>query len=190
KTFGVYLQEQISWENRIFLTGAVRGDDNSAFGAEYDFVLYPKVSASWVISDESFMQNVGLFNSLRLRAAWGRAGQQPDQFAAVRLYEPATGFNGVGGVTPSTFGNPEVEPEVGEELELGFDLGVLDDRLGLEVTFYDQRRKNALLSIPVRPSTGFPGSQLRNIGEIQNLGLELGVNWDAYTSRNLGVHFS
>jgi len=190
KTFGVYLQEQISWENRIFLTGAVRGDDNSAFGAEYDFVLYPKVSASWVISEESFMQNVGLFNSLRLRAAWGRAGQQPDQFAAVRLYEPEPGFNGVGGVTPSTFGNPEVEPEVGEELELGFDAAMLDDRVGLEVTYYDQRRKNALLSIPVKPSTGFPGTQLRNIGEIQNTGLEIGLNWDALNTRTLGVQFS
>jgi len=190
KTVGMYIQEQISWENRIFLTGAIRGDDNSAFGAEYDFVLYPKLSASWVASEESFLENVGWMNSLRLRAAWGRAGQQPDQFAAVRLYDPATGFNGVGGVTPATFGNPEVAPEVGEELEVGFDLGVLSDRLGIEVTYYDQRRKNALLSIPVRPSTGFPGSQLRNIGEIQNVGLELGLNWDAYSSRNLGVHFS
>jgi TonB-linked SusC/RagA family outer membrane protein len=190
KTVGMYVQEQISWQNRIFLTGAVRGDDNSAFGAEYDFVLYPKLSASWVISEESFMEGMDWLNSLRLRAAWGRAGQQPDQFAAVRLYNPVAGFNGVGGVTPATFGNPEVEPEVGEELEVGFDVSLLDDRLGLEVTYYDQRRKNALLSIPVKPSTGFPGTQLRNIGEIQNEGLEFAINWDAYTSRNIGVQFN
>src|SRR5690606_829583 len=190
KTVGVYVQEQISWQNRIFLTAAVRGDDNSAFGAEYDFVLYPKVSASWVLSEETFMENLGFFNSLRLRAAWGQAGQQPDQFAAVRLYQPVPGFNGIGGVTPETFGNPEVEPEVGEEIELGFDAAVLNDRLGLEVTYYDQRRKNALLSIPVKPSTGFPGSQLRNIGEIQNKGLEVGINWDAYAGNTLGVQFN
>lgn len=190
KTVGMYVQEEVSWDNRFFLTGAVRGDDNSAFGAEYDFVLYPKVSASWVVSEESFMDGVGFLNSLRLRAAWGQAGQQPDQFAAVRLYQPVPGFEGVGGVTPATFGNPEVEPEVGEELEVGFDAGVMDDRLGLEVTYYDQRRKNALLSIPVKPSTGFPGTQLRNIGEIKNEGLELGVNWDAFNGPTVGVQFN
>jgi TonB-linked SusC/RagA family outer membrane protein len=187
KTVGMYVQEQISWQNRLFLTGAVRGDDNSAFGAEYDFVLYPKLSASWVASEETFLDGIGWLNSLRFRGAWGQAGQQPDQFAAVRLYSPEPGFNGIGGVTPLTIGNPEVEPEVGEEIELGFDAAVLDDRLGLEVTFYNQLRKNALLRIPVKPSTGFPGSQLRNIGEIRNRGLEVVMNLDAYRGNNVSV---
>ena len=190
KTIGMYLQEQISWDNRLFLTGAVRGDDNSAFGADYDFVLYPKLSASWVISESSFMAGADWLNSLRLRAAWGKAGQQPDQFAAVRLYSPEPGFQGEGGVTPATIGNPDVEPEVGEELEFGFDAGLLDDRLGLEVTYYNQKRTNALINIPVKPSTGFPGSQLRNIGVIQNQGLEIGVNWEALNSRTLGLAFT
>ena len=191
KTVGMYVQEQVSWQNRIFLTGAIRGDDNSAFGAEYDFVLYPKLSASWVVSEESFMEGVvDWMSSLRLRAAWGQAGQQPDQFAAVRLYSPEPGFNGVGGVTPESFGNPEVEPEVGDEIELGFDAAVFGDRLGLEVTYYDQKRKNALLSIPIKPSTGFPGNQLRNIGEIQNKGLEIGLNWDAYDGGDVAVQFN
>ncbi|MCA1789909.1 MAG: TonB-dependent receptor, partial [Thioalkalivibrio sp.] len=190
KTIGMYLQEQISWQNRVFLTGAVRGDDNSAFGAEYDFVLYPKLSASWVVSESSFFEGVDFVNSLRLRAAWGKAGQQPDQFAAVRLYSPVPGFGGEGGVTPSTIGNPDVEPEVGEEFEAGFDAGLFDDRLGLEVTYYNQKRTNALINIPVKPSTGFPGSQLRNIGTIQNQGLEIGLNWEALNTPTLGLAFN
>src|SRR5690606_8270283 len=135
----------VSWQNRIFITGAVRGDDNSAFGAEYDFVLYPKLSASWVDSEESFMVVIDFLTSLRLRGAWGRAGQQPDPFAAVRLYQPVPVFQGVGGVPPNTYGNPELEPVVVEKLELGFDAALFDDSLGLEVSYYDQRRKNALL---------------------------------------------
>jgi TonB-linked SusC/RagA family outer membrane protein len=190
KTVGVYIQEQASWQNRIFLTGAVRGDDNSAFGANYDFVLYPKVSASWVISEESALEGIDWMNSLRLRAAWGKAGQQPDQFAAVRLYNPVPGFQGSGGLTPATIGNPNVEPEVGEEIEVGFDAGVFNNRLGLEVTYYNQKRTNALINVPVKPSTGFPGFQLRNIGEIQNKGLEIGLNWDAYDAGDLGLALS
>ncbi len=189
KTVGVYVQEQASWQNRIFLTGALRGDDNSAFGADYDFVVYPKLSASWVVSEEAALEGLDWLNSLRLRAAWGKAGQQPDQFAAVRLYNPEPGFQGAGGVTPATIGNSDVQPEVGVETEIGFDAGFFNDRVGLEFTYYDQRRTDALISVPVKPSTGFPGSQLRNIGEIQNEGIELGLNVDAYQGSMLGVEF-
>jgi TonB-dependent SusC/RagA subfamily outer membrane receptor len=73
-TVGSYVQEQFDWEDRIFLTGAVRFDQNSAFGADYGVQIYPKVSAAWVVSDESFW-NFDFMNQLRLRGAWGAAGR-------------------------------------------------------------------------------------------------------------------
>ena len=189
KTLGAYVQEQVSWEDRLFLTAAIRGDDNSAFGSDFEFVVYPKVSASWVLSEEEFLIDSDWLNSLRIRGAWGQAGQQPDIFAAAQLYAPVAGYRGEAGVTPLTIGNTAVEPEVGEEIEIGFDLAVLDDRLGIEFTYYDQKRKKALIRLPVRPSTGFPGTQFRNLGEVRNSGLELGVQWDAYRGDALGLHF-
>ncbi len=176
KTFGAYIQQQFSWKNRLFLTGAVRGDDNSAFGENFDFVLYPKVSGSWVLSEEGFLEDSQLVSQLRLRGAWGQAGQQPDVFAALRTYQPATGAGGASTLRPSSIGNPDLEPEVGEELEVGFDAGFLDDRFGLEVTYYDQVRRDAIIQVPVRPSVGFPGTQFQNIGEVKNSGLEVGIN--------------
>ncbi|MDZ7779992.1 MAG: TonB-dependent receptor [Gemmatimonadota bacterium] len=188
KTFGVYVQEQFSWENRLFVTVAGRGDDNSAFGRDFDFVVYPKLSASWVVSEEAMLSDVDWLTSLRLRGAWGEAGQQPDIFAAARLYEPVTSFQGQPGVTPATVGNEAVEPEVGEEIELGFDAGLFDDRLAVEFTRYNQNRRNALINVPVRPSTGFPGTQFRNLGEIRNTGYEIGLEWDAYRGQDVNVH--
>ena len=176
KTLGAYVQEQLSWQNRLFLTAAVRGDDNSAFGRNFDFVMYPKFSASWVASEEVFLQDIDWMQELRLRAAWGRAGQQPDVFAAIRTYEPATGPGGVSTLRPENIGNPDLEPEIGEELELGFDARFLRDRLGVQLTYYDQVRKKAIIEVPVRPSIGFPGTQFQNIGEVTNAGLELGFD--------------
>ncbi len=176
KTLGAYIQEQFSWRNRLFLTAAARGDDNSAFGQNFDFVLYPKFSASWVLSEEPFLEDSELFDQLRFRAAWGRAGQQPDVFAALRTYEPSTGPGGSSGLRPDNIGNADLKPEVGEELELGFDASILDDRLSFELTYYDQTRKDALIEVPVRPSVGFPGTQFQNIGEIANSGFEFGIN--------------
>ena len=127
KTVGAYVQEQLSWQNRFFLTGAVRADDNSAFGKDFDFVTYPKLSSSWVVSEESFMAGTSSWlNQLRLRGAWGKAGQQPDVFAAVQTFTALP----EGGLTPQNIGNPELKPETGSEVEMGFDASLWSNRLG------------------------------------------------------------
>lgn len=187
KTVGAFVQQQFAWKNRVFLTAAMRGDDNSAFGTNFNFVAYPKLSASWVVSEESFFAKVPVVNSLKLRTAWGRAGQQPDAFAAQRTYAPQVGPGGVPTLSPENLGNPDVRPEVGEELELGFDASLVNERVGIELTYYDKKTKDALVSVPVIPSTGFPGTQFQNIGLVLNHGVELGVTAEAIRRENLGL---
>ena len=160
KTLGVYVQEQLGWNNRLFLTAALRGDDNSAFGENFDFVLYPKVSGSWVLSEEPFF-NTSFIDNLKLRAAWGRAGRQPDVFAARRLYAPITAGSDQPGLTTDAVGNPDLKPEVGEEFELGLDASLLSDRVALGFTFYNKNTKDAIIARPVSPSSGFAGTPVR-----------------------------
>ncbi len=189
KTFGAFLQEQISWQDKLFVTGAVRGDDNSAFGKDFDFVVYPKLSLSYVVSDEPFFQNSigGLVNTLKLRGAWGRAGKQPDVFDAIQTYTPTIGPDGASVLTPENIGNPSLKPEVGSETELGFDLGLLNDQVAVEFTYFTQTTVDALVRVPVIPSLGFPGVQFRNIGEINNRGIELGIDGNVFRSENLSI---
>jgi TonB-linked SusC/RagA family outer membrane protein len=186
-TVGVYIQEQIGWQDRLFLTAAVRADDNSAFGVNFDRVYYPKFSASWVLSDEPFFQ-VPWVGSLRLRAAYGESGKQPQSFASLRTYRPETGPGDVAAVTPQFIGNPDLGPERGREIELGFDASFLEDRLGLEFTYYNKRTEDAILEREIAPSGGFAGFQFFNAGEVENNGLEMllrarpidreAVSWD------------
>jgi TonB-linked SusC/RagA family outer membrane protein len=187
KTFGAYLQQQAAWKNRLFLTAAIRGDDNSAFGQNFDFVVYPKLSASWVLSEEPFFGGVSFVNSLKVRGAWGKAGQQPDVFAAVRTYAPETGDGGLPTLTPENVGNPDLKPEVGQEWETGLDASLFDDRIGLELTLYNKKTTNAIAQVPAPPSAGFPGSEYRNIGEVRNRGIELGLEATVYRAANVGV---
>ena len=186
KTVGVYVQEQIGWKNRLFLTGAVRGDDNSAFGENFDVVIYPKVSMAWVVSEEPFW-SLPLVNTLKLRAAWGKAGQQPDVFAATRLYTPATGRGGTPTLTPSNIGNPDLKPEVGQEMELGFDASLLDQKVTIDFTYYDQRRTDAIVPAAALPSLGFPGTQFVNVGEVTNSGFEIAVGTQILRSEDWGL---
>ena len=184
-TVGMFVQQQIGWRDRVFVTAAVRADDNSAFGENFDFIYYPKFSASWILSEEPFF-TLPLVSALKLRAAFGASGRQPDAFAALRSYQPVTAFGDSPGVTPQFFGNPDIGPERAQEVEVGFDLGLLDDRLGVDFTFYSSRTKDAILLKETAPSTGFPGAQFVNIGELSNRGIEMAVDALVIDRPNLG----
>jgi TonB-linked SusC/RagA family outer membrane protein len=187
KTFGVYAQEQVAWNNRIFLTAAVRADGNSAFGANFDAAYYPKFSASWVLSEEPFFQKFTWLSQLKARGAWGRAGLQPDVFQAIQTYGAVVGSTGLGAVTPRNFGNPDLKPEIGEETELGFDAGLFNQRIGIEFTYYNKNINDAIISAPLRPSRGFPGSQFLNIGQTQNRGIEIGLDGAVVSTSRWGL---
>lgn len=171
-TVGVYGQQQFEWKNRLFLTTALRADDNSAFGENFSLVYYPKVSASWVINEEPFW-NVPVVDALRVRFAYGASGQQPETFAALRTYAPITTGSGGAALTPQFIGNPDLAPERGEEIEVGFETAFFNQRLGLDFTYFNQRTRDAILLREQPPSLGFPGAQFVNVGEIRNQGVEM-----------------
>jgi TonB-dependent SusC/RagA subfamily outer membrane receptor len=183
-TVGVYAQEQFGWRNQAFVTGAVRVDNNSAFGENFDFVAYPKLAGTWVISEAPFWK-VKQISTLRLRAAYGQSGQQPRAFAALRTYTPVTGGDGTSAVTPAFVGNPDLAPERSGELETGFDAGLFDERIGVEMTYYRRKTNDAILERATAPSFGFPGTAFVNAGSIQTTGAELKLNAVAWKSNRV-----
>jgi TonB-linked SusC/RagA family outer membrane protein len=182
KTIGLFGQQQFGLNDRIFLTGAVRIDNNSAFGDNFDLATYPKVSGTWVVSEEPFW-HLGFINALKLRAAYGASGQQPQSFAALRTYSPSTGPNDDPTVTPQFVGNPDLKPERGQEVELGFEAGLFN-RIGIDFTVFSKQTKNAILLRGTPPSGGFPGQQFVNIGAVSNKGIELQVTAQPITRSN------
>ncbi|MDP2859764.1 MAG: TonB-dependent receptor, partial [Bacillota bacterium] len=174
-TLGFFVQQQVDWRNRVFVTGAVRFDDNSAFGKEFDAAVYPKLSATWVVNEEPFW-NVDWVSQLRIRTAWGAAGQQPGAFDAPRLYTPGVGYGDQPALLPGSYGNPQLKPERSEELEYGLDAGLFDGRVGVEFTRHSRNIGDAIVQAPLAPSTGFPGGQVVNLGEVKAWGNELSVN--------------
>jgi TonB-linked SusC/RagA family outer membrane protein len=182
-TIGAYAQEQIGWHDRLFLTAAMRVDNNSAFGNEFKWVTYPKVGASWVVSEEPFW-HWSAINTLRLRTAYGESGRQPVAFSALRTFTPVTGANGLSGVTPGTIGNPDLKPERGKELEAGVESEFFS-RLAVNLTYFSRRTLDEIVNQNVAPSSGFPGSRSANLGRVDNHGIELQSSFQAIQRRNL-----
>jgi TonB-linked SusC/RagA family outer membrane protein len=177
-TIGAYLQEQVGFHDRLFLTGAMRVDNNSAFGTNFKWVNYPKFGATWVINEEPFWKWNSVVNSLKLRAAYGESGRQPQAFAALRTFSPVPGPNGTSGVTTGSFGNDSLRPERGKEIEAGFEANVLS-RLSLDFTYYSKRTEDEIVQQPVAPSSGFSGSQFLNLGRVDDHGIELAATFQA-----------
>ncbi len=176
RTLGVYVEQRLAFNNRLFLTGALRSDRNSAFGADFKTVFYPKLSASWVISDESFFPRGSFLGQLRLRSAYGASGVQPGSVDAVPFYSPTRTLGESGelsGLVFTALGNTQLKPERSTELELGLDGSFLDNRVSLELTRYSKNSKDALISRTLPPSLG-TGATVRfeNLGEVQNKGWE------------------
>ena len=185
KSFGVYAQQQLGWKDRVFVTGTLRMDDNSTFGQDYSGAIYPNLQGSYVLSDEDFFHVPGV-ESLKLRAAWGKAGKAPSAYQADRTYAASAVVLADGtsapAFTPETYGNPLLKAEEVSEIEAGLDASLFGGRAGVDFTFYNKNTNDALVRVAVAPSSGFGldnadgvAGKLTNVGTINNKGVELGL---------------
>ncbi|MFQ5639118.1 MAG: SusC/RagA family TonB-linked outer membrane protein, partial [bacterium] len=183
---GVFFQEQVGYKDYLYLTGGVRLDASSAFGDNFSTQTYPKLSASFIPST-AFSNTTGSFlSTLRIRAAIGKSGQQPSAFDHLTTFNPESSAEGPG-VSPGNVGNANLKPEVSTEIEAGFDAGLLEDRLGLEFTFWDRTIKDALVERQFPISGGFLNRQLDNIGEIEAHGFDISMRFSAVSKPDLSI---
>jgi TonB-dependent starch-binding outer membrane protein SusC len=172
---GFFLQEMLGWRDRLFLTGGLRIDGNSSFGEDFGLQTYPKVSASYVISDESFWPAKWV-PTMKLRAALGESGKAPGPFDKIQTWDPVAGDDARPAVSLAQRGNPNLGPERTREIELGFDAGAFDNRIGLEFTAFRARTYSTLIGVRYPPSEGYDLAQLENVGTIENKGIETQLN--------------
>ena len=169
---GFFLQNRFDLSDDLFLTTAVRADGNSAFGDNYGFQIYPKADVAYNIPQSVLPEIV---SSLKFRAAVGMAGKAPGAFAKFQTFFPIVVLQDKPGVAPSGPGNQDIQPENKREVETGLDIGLLNNRIGMELTYYDARTINALFYLPKAPSTGTYG-RVENCCTWMNRGFEAAVN--------------
>lgn len=189
RSAGFFAEQQFGYLDRLFVTLGVRLDGHSAFGEDVEYQTYPKIDMSYMISESDFWPDPDLA-TLRLRAAYGTAGQQPGAFTAVRTWSPVSARDGQPGATTDNLGNPDLISEVSHELELGFDATFYRDLISLDFTYYNQRTEDALYEFQEPPSQGFPSPQLTNIGEVVNEGVEVSLDAQILRYENFAWNFN
>lgn len=183
---------QYGYKDKYYLTASLRRDGSSRFGINKQFGTFPSASLKWVVSDEAFMKQVPVISDFKLRASFGVNGnnQLPSDYpwaATLGNYSypfgstPGTGI----GQAPNVLANPDLKWERSETWDIGFDFGLLKNRITGSFDYYNKLNTDLLLNVPSLAVTGFP-SYLSNIGSVRNIGQELEI-----TSRNVvGKNFN
>lgn len=173
-----------SFVDRYLLTGTVRIDGSSRFGENNRFGVFPSMALAWNLGQESFMEGVGFINRLKPRVSWGRTGNQSiGNYASLSTFAPGPNViwndQQVKTLAPARLANPNLQWESTEQVNVGFDFGLWEDRLSGSVEYFWKNTTDMLLALPVPRSTGFL-NRLTNIGSISNTGFELSL-----TSENI-----
>lgn len=191
RTLGYYVEQQLAINDKLFITAGTRRDAASAFGKKFNAVYYPKLGASWLVSEQEFFHKPSWITSLRLRGTYGASGQIPGATDAIRYFNANATTLSTGGDTPGasvgSLGNSGLKPEFSAETEFGFDLNMFGGNTNIEITSYDKSTKDALISRLIAPSLSGLTNQFVNIGNIKNTGVELTFNQKVIDKKDLAV---
>ena len=170
---------QYSIADKYILTVNGRYDGSSRFGANNKWAFFPSAALAWRLSEEPFLKSAAPFSDLKLRLSYGTSGNQAiapyQSLSQLGIAWYAFGTTEVPALAPSsTMPNPDLRWEQQTQVNAGIDAGFLHDRVTTTVDVYRSRTKDLLLSVAVPSTTGF-SQQLRNVGSVQNTGIELSL---------------
>lgn len=169
-----------SFSSKYLLSASIRTDGSSRFGANTKWGWFPSLSGAWRVDQENFMQDYQFINRLKLRASWGKTGNNNigDYSAIATMGNSAYLFGQneikTPGMYPNTISNPNLGWEKTASTDIGFDLGLFDNRISLAVDYYNNQTSDLLLAVPVAAITGFT-SETQNYGKVENKGWEFEI---------------
>ncbi|RYE20527.1 MAG: TonB-dependent receptor [Sphingobacteriales bacterium] len=169
------------YDKKYYLEFTARADGSSKFAKKWGY--FPGVGVSWRVNEEDFLKDIQQISNLKLRASYGAVGNQEgiNDFAALGLWSGGYGYSdGVGspenpGIAPYQLANKALTWERTTQFSTGIDLGLFNDRLGIEFNYYNKKTTDLLLLRPLPATTGY-AAYTSNFAQISNKGFELAVN--------------
>jgi len=172
---GFFSRADWSLRDRYLLSASVRADGSSRFGEDNRYGLFPAASIGWVVSEEPFARSLQRVMNLKLRASYGSTGNQGIGDFAARALATGSPYSGTPGISVSQLGNPDLRWENTREFDLGTDVVMFNGRVSLTGDYYVRRTSDLLVQRPIPSITGFT-TYWGNIGNIENRGIDLGLN--------------
>lgn len=196
-TIGAYGTLTAGYKNFLYVTASGRNDWTSTLEQANRSVFYPSVSVSFVPTDLApSMTNGGYLNYLKIRAGYGTSAGYPNPYQTRNFLGSATNVfisDAAGVINTNTvsnnFGNPDLRPEILTEIELGVEARFLQNKIGLDLSVYDKSSADLIIALELDPSTGYTNSTV-NSAELQNRGIEIGLNINPVQTKNFAWNFT
>lgn len=183
RTNSYFGRVKYNFNNKYLFTANLRYDGSSKFGKNNKYGLFPSFSSGWRISEESFF-NVAAIDDLKLRVSYGITGNDRiRRYASLSLFDGGGNYYRKAGIYPVQVPNPDLKWETSYQLDVGFDLAMLDSRLRLNLDYYYTKTTDLLLDRPLPASSGFT-TVYENIGDLENRGIELALAGDIFSTGN------
>lgn len=175
------------YDNRYLATVTMRVDGSSRFGKNNKYANFPSAALAWRISEESFMKSQSIISNLKLRTSYGMTGNDAiPNFRAISATGNYTSifdggrYNGIGlGRIP----NPDLKWERTGQFDVGVDLGLINNKINITFDYYYKKTKDLLLDAPIASTSGYT-TVMRNIGNLENKGVELTINAEAIRTKD------
>jgi TonB-dependent SusC/RagA subfamily outer membrane receptor len=189
---GFFFQSQLGWKNRLFLTAGVRADSHSNFGPElthdYFFLMYPKVQATYTVSDHSWWPSI--WETSRIRAAYGESGEPPPPGESLITWRTVTADENTLVYQINNGGNKVIGPEITKEWEVGMDGSFFLGRVNYTATAYKRRTEDGLVYVWPPSSNGLEEQYLRNLGSWKAKGFETALDFLVYDNIDVQVNLN
>ena len=172
----IYGSASLGYMHTYYLEGTLRGDKSSTLPTNNNVYVYPSVSASVVFSE--FIKNKNIINYGKLRASFAQVGSDTDPYQlAVSYANSKYAYSGyaMGMISNTVQPNPDLKPTRTNSFELGLEMKFFHNRLGLDVTYYNQVSKDQIIRLASSAASGY-AYRLINAGEIENKGIEIALN--------------
>ena len=177
-----FARANYTYDDKYSVTASVRTDGSSRIAADNRWATFKTLSTGWNLSNESFMKDIDVIKNLKLRAGYGETGNLPrglNSYANIVIVDEVAGGPNelMPGRRPSSqAGNSDLQWETSEQVNIGLDFSILDDRIYVTTDYYTKKTKNMIFPFPLPTSTGFVNKIVNLDGYIENKGFEFAVN--------------
>ena len=188
--FSLFAGFNYDFQNKYLIGATIRRDGSSRFGENNKYGNFPSLTLGWRVTNEGFLQDNKIISNLLIRASYGITGNERiGNYDFTGAFLPGAVYNGLNGVFPTRLANPDLSWENTTSTNLGFDIGLLKNKIDINIDFWEKNTTDLLANVPLPEESGF-SSIRKNVGAVINRGIDLGIGATILSTKDFSWYSS
>ena len=188
--FSLFAGFNYDYQNKYLVGATIRRDGSSRFGANNKYGYFPSATLGWRVTNEDFLKDNNIISNLLIRASYGITGNERiGNYDFTGAFLPGAIYDGVNGIYPTRLANPDLSWESTTSTNLGFDIGLINNRIDLTIDLWEKNTTDLLANVPLPEESGF-SSIRKNVGAVDNRGIDLSIGGTVLQTKDFSWYSS